>query len=221
MKSRVPVAFAIATLLAGGFVVPASAQHAEYYVLDGNGGVHAGGGAPVIFPAPPYFGFDVAVDITVVPSDGDPADGDGVLVLDSFGGVHVGGTLAVDPPPVDTPYFGFDIARAIVHRNSSVTYGVGVTAAGNMSPSSRGADTVLRLGAGKYSVVFGRDISTCQRVASLGSVDSIARNAYNGEVGEVFTYLTDGTNQGREIIVVTRDGGGSLADRDFFVILLC
>jgi hypothetical protein len=36
------------------------AQYAPYYVLDGYGGVHAGGGAPAITPATPYFGWDIA-----------------------------------------------------------------------------------------------------------------------------------------------------------------
>ena len=34
-----------------------------YYVLDAFGGVHAGGGAPVLLPATPYFGFNVAQDL--------------------------------------------------------------------------------------------------------------------------------------------------------------
>lgn len=33
-----------------------------YYVLDGFGGVHAGGFAPAISPPTPYFGFDIAKD---------------------------------------------------------------------------------------------------------------------------------------------------------------
>ena len=31
-----------------------------YYVLDGDGGVHAGGGAPAVSPPTPFFGFDIA-----------------------------------------------------------------------------------------------------------------------------------------------------------------
>ena len=33
------------------------------YVLDGFGGVHAGGGAPILLPGTPYFGFDVVQDL--------------------------------------------------------------------------------------------------------------------------------------------------------------
>ena len=36
---------------------------AAVYVLDGLGGVHAGGGAPVLSPSTPYFGFDIARDL--------------------------------------------------------------------------------------------------------------------------------------------------------------
>jgi len=34
-----------------------------FYVLDRFGGLHAGGGAPVLLPGTPYFGFDVAQDL--------------------------------------------------------------------------------------------------------------------------------------------------------------
>ncbi len=115
MKHRIVLLFALATLF-----VPftASAQgHASHYVLDAFGGVHAGGGAPVISPATPYFGFDVAADIEYIPVGTSTATGDGILVLDKFGGVHQGGALVTHPPSGGTPYFGFDAARAIVFRD--------------------------------------------------------------------------------------------------------
>lgn len=97
---------------------PASAQnHAPYYVLDAFGGVHAGGGAPVVSPGTPYFGFDAAVGIEYIPVGTSTATGDGILVLDKFGGVHSGGALAAHSPGGSTPYFGFDAARAIVYRD--------------------------------------------------------------------------------------------------------
>jgi len=57
-----------AGLLALAASAPALGQEGQFYVLDGFGGVHAGGGAPAISPATPYFGFDVAVDLTYVPA---------------------------------------------------------------------------------------------------------------------------------------------------------
>jgi len=99
-------------LVAGG----AEAQHAPYYVLDGFGGIHAGGGAGAIFPSTPYFGFDAAVEIAYVPVGSLSGHGDGVLVLDGFGGVHAGGVLAASPPGNPTPYFGFHIARSLAYR---------------------------------------------------------------------------------------------------------
>lgn len=94
-----------------------SANHAQYYVLDGFGGVHAGGGAPVISPSTTYFGFDIAKDLAFVAQATSISVGDSILVLDGFGGVHAGGALASDAPSPGTPYFGFDIARAIAYRN--------------------------------------------------------------------------------------------------------
>ena len=92
------------------------AQYAPFYVLDGYGGVHGGGGAPVITPATPYFGWDIARDFFYVPtSTSDTNYGDGLLVLDGFGGVHTGGKLSTVSLPA-SPYFGWDIARAIAFR---------------------------------------------------------------------------------------------------------
>ena len=102
------IAVLSATLL---FVTGAHAQEVEYYVLDGFGGVHAGGGAPAIAPASPYFGFDVARDIMYAPG----RTGQGYIVLDGWGGVHAGGPIgSILPGP---PYFGFDIAKGITYRN--------------------------------------------------------------------------------------------------------
>lgn len=113
----VVVAAAVVACAAGAAVSAAWAQHAQYYVLDAFGGVHAGDGAPAISPPTPYFGFDVAADIDYIPVGTNSAVGDGIIVLDDFGGVHSGGALASDPPVSPTPYFGFDAARAIVYRD--------------------------------------------------------------------------------------------------------
>ena len=96
-------------LVALVIATPALGQQAPYYVLDGFGGVHAGGGAPAT-AGTPYFGFDIARGVAYVPG----AAGNGILVLDGFGGVHRAGLGPVTP---STPYFGFNIARAIAYRN--------------------------------------------------------------------------------------------------------
>ena len=70
-----------------------------YYVLDGFGGVHAGGGAPILTPTP-YWGWDVAGDLELAPT--------GCYVLDRFGGVHAGGGAPILTPA--TPYWGWDVA---------------------------------------------------------------------------------------------------------------
>lgn len=111
---RVALVFVI---LAVG-ALPARAQnHAPHYVLDAFGGVHAAGGAPAIVPATPYFGFDVATSIEYIPIGTAAASGDGILVLDKWGGVHRGGALVANPPSGSTPYFGFDAARDVVFRD--------------------------------------------------------------------------------------------------------
>ena len=127
MKSRgVLVCFAM--IVALGAATPAWAQHSHYYILDGYGGVHSGDGAPIITSAP-YFGWDIARDIAYVPVGTATSTGDGMLVLDGFGGAHPAGALIADPPGTAPPYFGFDIARGIVTRNvpprvDGASYGV-------------------------------------------------------------------------------------------------
>lgn len=92
------------------------AQYAGYYVLDGYGGVHAGGGAAAITPATAYFGWDIAKDIAFIPvAYNDAIHGDGYLVLDGYGGIHRGGKLA-SISVAGTPYFGWNIARALDFR---------------------------------------------------------------------------------------------------------
>ncbi len=117
MNSRAMLSVAVLVCAAVAVVAAAQAQEAQYYVLDAFGGVHAGDGAPAISPSTPYFGFDVAADIEYIPVGTSTAVGDGIIVLDDFGGVHYGGALATDPPGFPTPYFGFDAARALVYRD--------------------------------------------------------------------------------------------------------
>jgi hypothetical protein len=72
-----------------------------YYVLDGYGGIHAGGNAQAMTPATPYFGFDIAKDLELAET--------GYYVLDGYGGVHAGGGASEMSPAA--PYFGWNIAR--------------------------------------------------------------------------------------------------------------
>lgn len=137
------VFFSVVTLLicsAGSLF----AADAKYYVLDGFGGVHSGGGAPTISPATPYFGFDVAKDIAYVPVGNSTAVGDGLLVLDGFGGVHYGGALAATPPVGTTPYFGFDVARGITYRNVTPRAAFTSTSSGNTDVTSSTYVTVAQ-----------------------------------------------------------------------------
>src|SRR5512137_337206 len=111
MKSAI---FCMSVLLL--FSLPVLSQVAPYYVLDGYGGVHAGGGAPAIAPLTPYFGWDIAKSIDYVPvAAASSIYGDAVLVLDGYGGVHKGGKLSSIGVPA-TPYFGFNVARSLVYR---------------------------------------------------------------------------------------------------------
>ncbi len=97
---------------------PLLAQNAApYYVLDGYGGVHAGGGAPTISPSTPYFGWDIAKAVQFVPVASSSSNyGDGIFVLDGYGGIHKGGKLSGVTTTPNTPYWGWNIARDLVYR---------------------------------------------------------------------------------------------------------
>ncbi len=112
------------------------AGHGQYYVLDGFGGVHAGGGAPTPPAGIPYFGFDIAKGIAYVPD----TNGDGLIVLDGFGGIHTAG-LSIGVTA--TPYFGFDVARDIVYRNVPVRAANGSDTSTIDISSTAGGFTVL------------------------------------------------------------------------------
>ena len=77
-----------------------------YYVVTGNGNVHAYEGAP--FFGQPTFPYDIARGIAVMP------DGLGYVVLDGRGGLHKFGSAATGVVAgFVPPYFPFDIARSV------------------------------------------------------------------------------------------------------------
>lgn len=115
------------------------------YVLDGMGGVHAYGSATAVVgsdnglfdtnPATPGmdpdFGFDIARDFELSRYVEGPSAGmvNGYYILDGFGAIHSGGEavdqLIRDVPGLNlvSPFFGFDIARAMeVHPTGAGIY---------------------------------------------------------------------------------------------------
>ncbi len=76
-----------------------------FYVMEGNGTIHAYEGAP--FLGQPQFPGDFARDLAVMP------DGNGYVVLDSLGGVHLYGSAASRLGGLGGTWFGFNIARSV------------------------------------------------------------------------------------------------------------
>jgi hypothetical protein len=78
-----------------------------YYVLSADGTVTPYGGAP--FFGTPYFGFDIARGLSVMP------DGQGYVVLDGWGGLHKFGSARTGAVgTARAPYWpGWDIARDV------------------------------------------------------------------------------------------------------------
>ncbi len=98
---------AVAVLVSGAtMVLPAQATSTTGGVLlDLYGGLHPFGNASVNTSGAPYFGWDIARAIDVLP------DGSGGWTLDGWGGIHNWGNAS----PIDTPDYqpGHDIARAL------------------------------------------------------------------------------------------------------------
>lgn len=84
-----------------------------FYVLEGNGTIHAYEGAP--WYGAPSFPGDFARDLAVMP------DGKGYAVLDVLGAVHRFGSATRLP---DGPWFGFNIARSLAITPSGKGYAV-------------------------------------------------------------------------------------------------
>lgn len=90
--------------------IESASDQSSFYILDGFGGVHEQGGAPLLTTqGRPYFDWDIARDIEIC--------GDGYFLLDGFGGVHVVGSAAARLPldasgnVIPSAYFGWDIAK--------------------------------------------------------------------------------------------------------------
>jgi hypothetical protein len=182
MKRLISPTFVLA-FSASTLAMPAWAQnHAEHYVLDGFGGVHAGGGAPIISPGTPYFGFDVAADLEFVAVATGTATGNGLLVLDKFGGVHRGGALVAHPPGGATPYFGFNVARGLTLRDVPPRAAGTFENAGTITTSVAFiavASTVIRAPDDGFLVVTATSELHC---SGMGSVDAEFSVALNGNV---------------------------------------
>jgi hypothetical protein len=200
------LAFACAVAVTVTISLP-QAAHAQYYVLDGFGGVHAGGGAPAISPKTPYFGFDVARDIAYVASSGNS-----VLVLDGFGGVHRGGPVI--PVAPSTAYFGFNIARAIAHRNIAPRVNFNSANSGNVETTSSTNVVILsttlvlpddgyvvilgNLSMGNNSFVSGQDVEAraCVGVDNTVCLDSIDRSIAMEPFADAQSFQSVAVSQG-------------------------
>ena len=80
-------------------------DHGHLYTLDGYGGLHADGGAPVLSSTTYWPNFNIARSLALFP------DGTGGYILDGYGGLHPVGSA---PAATGGPYWpGFDIARQV------------------------------------------------------------------------------------------------------------
>jgi hypothetical protein len=88
-----------------------------------------------------------------------------------------------------------------------------VTSTGSVSRNN-GVKSATQLATGDFEVVFNRDVTTCAYAATLGSPD--AADPVAGEVG-----VAQRAGNAAAVRVVTRDSGGTIADRAFHLTVTC
>jgi len=88
-----------------------------------------------------------------------------------------------------------------------------VTATGSVARNN-GVTSATQLATGDFQVVFNRDVTTCAYAATLGSPD--ATDPVAGEVG-----VAQRAGNAGAVRVVTRDSGGTPADRAFHLTVTC
>ena len=133
---------------------------------------------------------------------------------------HSAGALKSDPPSGGTPYFGFNVARAIIYRDrrpqvmSAVVSGLG-----NLNIGSDGVTGSSRSSTGTYLVTFDRSVRNCAMVAGIG----LSSHADTGPLSALSRNIRTGVNTGYEGINVsiTNPATGSNADADFHLIVTC
>jgi hypothetical protein len=134
------------------------AQYFGYYVLDGFGGVHRGGGAPAITPGTPYFGWNIARDIASISvpprAGGTYSTGGGTITSNTF--VVISSIEIVLPDDgfvfISGGFTAYNTSQMYQSRvwlgfgvdNSSSPYG-GVLAGSNLPPMSLGSYLVAQV----------------------------------------------------------------------------
>lgn len=203
------ILLSLVVLVAATFIAATGhANHAAFYVLDGFGGVHAGGGAGAVAGIP-YFGFDIAKGIVYIPLGTALGSGDGILVLDGFGGIHEGGALVSDPVAPKTPYFGFDIARAIAARNVPPRMvGAGINT-GNVAVTS--SSYVAMVSTSFFAPDDGNIVAMCG--ASIGCIGCTDASPSFTRIAVGIDSLAEVTGINREVgFTSTRFGGQSVIE---------
>ena len=89
-----------------------------------------------------------------------------------------------------------------------------VAADGALSRKNPAAASAGKLGTGEYEVVFDRDVTACAYNVTLGSTDTTEAPA--GEAG-----ASQRAGNAKAVAVVTRDSGGTKADRPFHLTVNC
>ncbi|MBL8776455.1 MAG: hypothetical protein JNK12_11000 [Acidimicrobiales bacterium] len=88
-----------------------------------------------------------------------------------------------------------------------------VAANGTLDNSSGGGVSAVRLGAGQYSVDFGRDVSACAFTATIGPSGT---GSATGSIN-----VADRAVSVQAVFVGTGDSAGAFADRPFQLVVVC
>ena len=89
-----------------------------------------------------------------------------------------------------------------------------VAADGGLARKNAAVASAAKLGTGEYEVVFDRDVTACAYNVTLGTADTTEAPA--GEAG-----ASQRAGNAKAVAVVTRDSGGTKADRPFHLTVNC
>jgi hypothetical protein len=109
-----------------------------------------------------------------------------------------------------------EVPSAAVAGRADNAFSAVVNASGSLATSTQPGTTSGRNALGNYSVSFGRDLTGCSAVATLGNSGAAIPNP-----GEIGTSLLNFGGPTSAVQVQTRNSSGAEADNGFHLVVIC
>jgi hypothetical protein len=109
-----------------------------------------------------------------------------------------------------------EVPLAAAAQEANNVFSAVVNSSGSLATSTQPGTTSGRNGLGNYSVGFGRDLTGCSAVATLGNAGAAIPNP-----GEIGTSLLNFGGPTSTVQVQTRNSSGAEQDNGFHVVVIC